>query len=140
VSRRRYSSDLTDAEWTILAPFIPPIKAGGRPELHPRREIVNAIRYVLRTGCAWRLLPHDLPPWQTVYHYFRRWRLDGIWETTHTALREQVRQSIGRHPLPSAAILDSQSVRTTEKGGPAAMTAARRSMGENATFWLTPPD
>lgn len=85
MSRRRYSSDLIDGEWAILAPQIPPIKPGGRPQLHERCEIVNAIRHLLRTGCSWRLLPHDLPPRQTVYHYFRRLRLDGVWEIAHTA-------------------------------------------------------
>jgi len=123
--RRAYPTDLTDAEWAILEPVIPPPKPGGRPAKHPRREIVNAIRYLLRSGEAWRLMPHDLPPWQTVYHYFRCWRIDGTWERANAVLRRQVRQRAGRNAEPSAAILDSQSVRTTEKGGHVAMTAPR---------------
>ncbi len=110
----------------MLAPLVPAPKPGGRPAAHPRREIVDAILYVLRGGGAWRLLPHDFPPWQTVYHYFRCWRLDGTWERINTALRERVRIRAGRDPQPSAAILDSQSAKTTEKGGRAAMTAPRR--------------
>lgn len=124
--RRPYPSDLTDAEWDILEPLIPPPKAGGRPAIHARRELVDAMCYVLRTGCAWRLLPHDFPPWQTVYHYFRRWRDDGTFLAVHTALREHTRRSQGRESIPSAAIIDSQSVRTTEKGGSVATMAAKR--------------
>lgn len=123
--RRAYPSDLTDAEWAILEPLIPPPKPGGRPAKHPRREIVNAIRYVLRSGESWRLIPHDLPPWQTVYHYFRVWRIDGTWERANDALRRRVRQRAGRSAEPSAAILDSQSTRTTEKGGHVATTGPR---------------
>ena len=122
--RPRYSTDLTDAEWARLAPLVPPPKTGGRPA-RDRREIINAISYVIRTGCAWRLLPHDFPPWQTAYHYFRLWRLDGTWEHIHTRLREQARRQAGREATPNAAILDSQSAKTTETGGQRAMTAAR---------------
>lgn len=126
MSRRRYPTDLSDTEWLVIAPFIPPVKSGGRPALHDRREIMNAICYVLRSGCAWRLLPHDFPPWQTVYHYFRLWRDAGIFERLNHVLREEVRERAGREREPSGAIIDSQSVRTTEKGGSAATMAGRR--------------
>jgi transposase len=123
--RRRYPSDLTDAQWARLEPLLPAVRPGGRPRAHPRREIIDAMRYVLRGGIAWRALPHDYPPWQTVYHYFRVWRLDGMWERLNDELRELVRERAGRNAQPSAAILDSQSVKTTEKGGLVAMTGPR---------------
>jgi putative transposase len=132
--RKAYPSDLTDAEWRILDPLVPPVESGGRPADHARREIVNAILYVLRTGCQWRYLPHDLPPWKTVYPYFRQWRVDGTWQVIHNALRRKVRCAAGRHPEASAAILDSQSVKTTEKGGRAATMRARKSRAENGIF------
>ena len=124
--RPTYPTDLTDEEWHVIGPLVPAVKSGGRPADHLRREIVNAIFYVLRTGCQWRMLPHDFPPWQTVYTYFRNWRLDGTWQRIHDTLRRKVRRAAGRHPEASAASLDSQSVKTTEKGGLAATMPVRR--------------
>lgn len=109
--RKAYPSDLTDTEWTILEPLIPPAKSGGRPRKVCMREVVNAIFYLIRSGCSWRMLPHDFPVWQTVYGYFRQWRQDGVWDQMNTALREAVREKEGRHPEPSAAIMDSQTAK-----------------------------
>jgi transposase len=128
--RKAYPSDLRDAEWAILEPLVPPVKPGGRPARHSRREIVNAILYVVRGGNQWRALPHDLPPWQTAFYYFRIWfriwRNDGTWEQIHTALRERTRRRLGREATPSAAILDSQSVKTSQRGARAATTRTSR--------------
>jgi putative transposase len=115
--RKAYQSDLSDEEWSFLEPLMPLTAATGRPRMHTTREILNAIFYIVRSGCAWRLLPHDFPPWKTIYHYFRSWRLDGTWERVHSALRQRVRVRLKRDPQPSAAIADSQSVKTTGVGG-----------------------
>jgi putative transposase len=117
MNRKRYPSDTTDKEWDILDPHVPAPKSGGRPAKWSRREIMDAIYYVMREGGTWRALPHDYPPWQSVYYYFRLWRIDGTWERLNDALREELRVAIGRDATPSAAILDSQSVKSTQKGG-----------------------
>jgi putative transposase len=118
MTRQTYATDVTESEWSYLEPHLPAPKSGGRPRRHAVREILNAIFYALRSGCAWRLLPHDLPPWKTVYHYLRLWRVQGIWERLHAALHAAARVKMGRDSRPTAAIIDSQSVKTSLVGGP----------------------
>jgi transposase len=115
--RPRYPSDLTDAQWQLVEPLLPAVNRGGRPEKHPRRAIVDAILYVVRTGCSWRQLPADFPPWQTVYWYFVRWEEQQVTTAMLTALREQLRIQHGRNPQPSAGIIDSQSVKGADTVG-----------------------
>ena len=131
--REPYPSDLTAAEWRRAEPLIPPAKPGGRPRKADMREILNAIFYVLRSGCSWRMIPHDLPPWYWAYGYFRTWRLDGTWERIQQALCAQVRVQAGREASPSAAIIDSQTVKTTENGGLAVTTPPRKSRAASGT-------
>jgi len=116
--RKAYPSDLTDAEWEILEPFIPEVSPDATVPTIERREIVNGILYVLRSGCPWRLLPNDLPAWGTVYYYFRVWRIAGIWDQALSALRKQMRRKQGRDEEPSAAVIDSQSIKTSAVRGP----------------------
>jgi putative transposase len=115
--RKSYPTNLTDAEWHYLKSHLPTPKRRGRPRIYGFREILDAVFYVLRSGCAWRLLPRDFPPWETVYHYFRKWSLDGTWERLNHTLRECLRTTLGRNPQPSAGIVDSQSAKTTGVGG-----------------------
>lgn len=135
-TRRAYPTDLTSAEWRILEPLLPPEKPGGRHRGYQMRDVIDAIQYVLRGGCSWRMVPHDLPHWRTAYEYFRQWKNDGTWVRIHDHLHEELRKQMGRNAQPSAAIIDSQSVKTTEKGGRTATTGRRRSMAENAIFSL----
>ncbi len=116
--RSAYPSSLSDPEWILLEPLVPAAKPGGRPRQQNMRAIIDAILYVLRGGIPWRLLPREFPKWQTVYDYFWKWRVAGTWEEINRVLRERVRTAAGRNAQPSAAILDSQSVRTTHRGGP----------------------
>lgn len=139
IERAPYHTDLTDDEWSILASLVPTAKvgpSGGRPA-KDRREVINGIRYVVRTGCAWRLMPHDLPNWGRCYFYFRKWKNDGTWQRIHDRLRGEVRVNAGRERQPSAAIIDSQSVKTTEKGGDMGTTRAKRSTVESGTCLST---
>jgi transposase len=136
-----YPSDLTDAEWHLLEPLLPVPKATGRPRKWDLRRIINGIFYLVRSGCAWRMLPREFPPWPTVHDFYRRLRKDGTWEAIHAQLREQVRVASGRNAQPSGAILDSQSIKTTEKGAlldaaVLALTVSKRSMAASVTSWL----
>jgi transposase len=132
-----YPSDLTDVQWSKLEPLLHPVRgerhAGGRPRKYPLRRVVEAMLYVVKTGCQWRQLPTDFPPWKSVHEQFRAWRDSGVWDQAGNALRKQGRKAQGRNATPSVAIVDSQSAKTALKGGAAVMTRARKSRGASGT-------
>jgi transposase len=140
-SKLRYPSDLTDAEWSLIAPLIPPAKRGGNKRTVDERAVLEGLLYILSTGCQWRAIPRDLPPRSTLHKYFQRWDWDGTLGRVHDALYVRCREQAGREASPTAAIIDSQSVKSTEKGGPrlirTATTPARRSRERSAICWST---
>ena len=124
-----YPSSLTDQQWEDIQPQLPQRPGGGRPPRHRYRDLLDAIFYLLRAGCAWRLLPHDFAPWQTVYGYFHRWQQHGVWQKIHAALVRRVRRAAGKRPTASAAILDSQSVKCADQAGPRGYDAGKKIKG-----------
>jgi len=141
-SRLRYPSDVTDEEWALIGPLIPPAKRGGNKRTIDERAVLDKVMYILSTGCQWAALPKDMPPKSTVHDYLRRWDADRTLDRIHHALYVRCREQAGREASPTAAIIDSQSVKSAEKGGPPstrrASTRARRSEAKSGTFWSTP--
>jgi putative transposase len=135
MSTTRYFTDLTDEQFALVEPFLPQRKHMGRPPAD-LREVFNGILYLLRTGCQWRLLPKDFPPWSTVHTWYRRWRKDGTWGRLHEALRQQVRSQVGRDPSPRTSAVDSQSVKTTELGGVKGFDGGKKVKGRKRHIWV----
>lgn len=121
-----YASDVTDKQWQVIEPLIT-YKGYCRPRTHKLREILNGIFYILRSGCQWRMLPKDFPPWKSVYDNYYRWRINGTWDRVHDVLRDKVREKVGKSPVPTVAIIDSRSVKTAQKGGLEDMTEVKKS-------------
>ena len=132
---QRYDTDLTDDQFALVEPFLPKPKRTGRPRAD-LRQVLNAIFYLVRSGCQWRLLPHDFPPWSTVHTWYRRWRTDGTWERLHEALRQQLRSAAGRHPSPRSSAADSQSVKTTPQGGDKGFDSGKKVQGRKRHLWV----
>jgi transposase len=134
----RYPSDLTDAEWAVIEPMIPPAKPGGNKRTADMREVTNGLMFILSAGCQWRAIPTDLPPWRTIYDYMDRWNHDGTLERIHQVLYIACREQAGREPSPTGAVIDSQSVKSAEKGGSRsirrATTPGRKSKARRGTF------
>lgn len=126
-----YSSDLTDDEWELISHHFVIYKGHCRPRKHPYRELINGILYVMRTGCQWRMTPNDFPPWDSLYHYYRKWQRDGTWDAIHDELRRKIRLAANKEETPSVAIIDSQSVKTVQKGGKEVMMPVRKSKDAN---------
>jgi putative transposase len=132
---RSYDTDLTDEQYALIEPLLPRPRKMGRPPAD-RRAVLDAILYLVRTGCQWRLLPHDFPPWSTVHTWYRRWRQDGTWERITEALRRQVRLRTGRHPSPRSSAADSQSVKTAAQGGARGFDSGKRVLGRKRHLWV----
>src|SRR3954463_14662460 len=132
---KRYDTDLTDAQYALVEPFLPRRKQFGRPPAD-LREVLNAVFYLVRSGCPWRLLPHDFPPWSTVHTWYRRWRKDGTWDKINDALVPRVRLRAGRNPSPRSSAVDSQSVKTTALGGERGFDGGKLVKGRKRHLWV----
>ena len=133
-ARQAYATDLTDGQWDRIRPYLQRPRGPGRPTRLDLREVVNALFYFTRTGCQWRLLPHEFPKWESVRYYFDKWSRDGTWEQINAALVQQVRQQAGRRPQPTAFVIDSQSVKSTEAGGERGYDAGKKSRRAQAAL------